>query len=98
MGIREHLTELEARKEPQIQTRIIKEDIAGRHLVKAQIKEKYKYYVCDYCRGDIRIEKEWAKRTGGIFELPHSMTKRGKIVVALHNICFKKVIKEFEED
>lgn len=97
--IRDRLTELENRGEPAVLVRIMKDDDAlGVHLVNRKIKEKYKYYKCDYCGEDIKIEKEWAKQTGGTYEFPHSMTKRGKIIVALHNKCFKKALKEFEED
>lgn len=98
MGIKDKMTELEIRKEPQILTKIIKEDTIGCHLVKAEIKEKYKYYVCDYCGEEIRVEKEWAKQTGGRYEIPQSLTKRGNIIIAIHNKCLKKVIRELEED
>lgn len=98
--IKDRLTELKNRGEPAVLVKIIREDDdgVGSHLINRGIKDRYRYYKCDYCGEEIKLEKEWAKQTGGTYELPHSMTKRGKIIVALHNRCFKKALKEFEED
>ena len=97
--IKDRLTELQNRGEPTALIKIIKDDDGvGSHLVNKKIKDRYKYYYCDYCGKEIKIEKEWAKQTGGTYEIPHSITKRGKVIVALHNKCFKKALKEFEED
>ena len=97
--IKNRLTELENRGAPAVFVKIIKDDDGiGSHLVNKSIKNRYKYYKCDYCGEEIKLEKDWTKQSGGTFELPHSMTKRGKIIIALHNKCFKKAIKEFEED
>lgn len=97
--IRERITEFQTRGEPAVLTRIIKEDDGiGTHLVGKKIKERYRYYNCDYCGEEIKLEKDWSKQTGGTYEIPHTITKKGKVIVALHNKCFKPALKEFEED
>lgn len=99
MSVKDRITEFKTRVEPNICERVIKEDDkTGAHLVNRKVKEKYKYYKCDYCGEEIKIEKEWVKQTGGTYELPASLTKQGKIILALHNKCLKATLKEFEED
>lgn len=71
---------------------------AGSHLVKYKDEIDYKYYICDYCGEEIRIEKKWEQKEGGILELPHSLTNRGKVKVVVHNRCLKRLIKELEEE
>ena len=91
--------EFRDREKPIKQTKVIKEDTGiGTHLVKAKIKEKYSYYICDYCGEEIKIEKDISKRTGGTCYLPGCLTNKAPIMVALHNKCFKPVIEEFKEE
>lgn len=62
-------------------------------------KEKlYEYYKCDYCGEEIRLDIKPEERSGGIVDFPHTLTKRGKIRLVLHNKCFKKAIEEFTEE
>ena len=70
----------------------------ARHLIKYKQEKDYEYYKCDYCGKEIKIEKDWEKRTGGILTLPTSLTNRGKIKVAMHNQCLKNFLKELEEN
>ena len=65
--------------------------------IKYKQEKDYEYYKCDYCGEEIKIEKDWEKRTGGIVTLPISLTNRGKIEVAIHNQCLKKFLKELED-
>ena len=92
-------TQLRDREKPNIITKIIKDDDGkGCHLVDAKVIEKYKYYNCDYCGKEIKIEKDVSKSTGGICKIPASMTGRSEILLALHNKCLKQVINEFKEE
>ena len=92
-------TELRERMKPIAITKIIKDDKGtGCHLVNAKVKEKYRYYSCDYCGKEIKIEKDISKATGGICKIPASLTKRGDLILALHNKCLKPVINEFKEE
>lgn len=68
----------------------------GSHLVKYREEVDYKYYVCDYCGEEIRITDKWENKTGGIAELPNSLTNRGKVKIAIHNRCLNNLIKELE--
>ncbi len=62
-----------------------------------QKKEKdYEYYICDYCGEKIEILKKKVEMTGGIANLPNSLTGKGNIQVALCNKCLKPVINELE--
>lgn len=66
------------------------------HLVKYKQEIEYKYYLCDYCGEEIRITDKWENKTGGIAELPNSITNRGKVKIAIHNKCLKELTKELE--
>lgn len=59
------------------------------HLVKYKPELDYEYYICDYCKQEIKIEQKWEKKTGGIAILPTSITNRGPIKIAIHNKCLK---------
>lgn len=95
---------LQTRANPIVHEKIIKEDEddIGKHLVKskAKVKEKYKYYICDYCGEEIKIENTWGKQTGEVVKFPASLTgvKIGGLTLALHYRCLKTVTKEFEEE
>ena len=67
------------------------------YLVNSKPKKIYEYYICDYCNDEIRLDTKKHERSGGIVSIPQSLTKRGKIVLALHNKCLNKVIKEFQD-
>ncbi len=67
------------------------------HLTKVKTEKLYKYYKCDYCGDEIRIEKKKQEMTGGIVILPHTLTKRGELKLAVCNKCLRSILKEFEE-
>ena len=69
----------------------------ARHLIKYKQEKDYEYYKCDYCGEEIKIEKDWEKRTGGIITLPSSLTDRGEIKIVIHNKCLKNLLKELED-
>lgn len=93
-----NLEELLHRDEIPIYTKNKEKPQEGRHLVKYRQEKLYNYYRCDYCSEEIRIEKMWHKRTGGVYKIPHSVTKNGDIDMALHNKCLKIVLKIFDEE
>lgn len=72
-------------------------DIAN-HLTKTKKEIDYRYYICDYCEEEIRIEKDRDKIKGGVLIIPQSITKRSKIELALHNRCINAVLREFESN
>ena len=63
-----------------------------------RLKQKdYEYYLCDYCGKEIRKEKDWQNKKGGIVELSNLITKKGNMRLALHNRCLSKAINSFDE-
>lgn len=66
-------------------------------IVNSKKEKMYEYYKCDYCRDEIRLDLKPYERSGGIVNLPHSLTKCGQVTVALCNKCIRKVQKELEE-
>ena len=64
--------------------------------VKSEKEKLYDYYKCDYCGEDIKINKKWEQKEGGIVEFKASLTKTVAIKLALHNRCLKLAMKEFE--
>lgn len=99
MSIKNRINELKTRVEPTVFEKVIKEDDGiGTHLVNKKVKEKYKYYMCDYCGQEIKITEKWAEKQGSKITIPASVTRQGEVVVALHNKCLKSTLKEFEED
>lgn len=62
---------------------------------KAKEKE-YLYYICDYCKDEIKILNKKYEMTGGIVVLPRTLTKRENITLVLCNKCLKPVLDEFE--
>ncbi len=90
---------IRSREKPEKRTkyRIINSGVA--HLTKTEKKKLYDYYICDFCGNEIKIDKKWENRTGGIVTLPPSLTHESiTYKLALCNKCVKSVIKEFEED
>lgn len=69
----------------------------GSHLVNHKQEKEYEYYICDYCGSEIKIIKKRQEMTGGTIIIPHTVTKKGDINLALCNKCLKPVLKEFEE-
>lgn len=72
------------------------DDNIARHLVKQKKIKKYEYYICDYCGNEIVIRQQNHKMTGGILEIPESITKTRKIELALCNKCLNSALKELE--
>lgn len=85
------------RREP-VKNKKLKPKPDGSHLVKYEEEVEYKYYICDYCGEEIRIANKWENKTGGIAELPNSLTNRGKVKIAVHNRCLRLLLKEIEEE
>ena len=68
------------------------------HLVNHKTEKEYDYYKCDYCGDEIKILKKRQEMTGGVVTIPHTVTRRGDMNLALCNKCLKPVLKEFEEE
>lgn len=92
----ENISKFKYRDKISKETKKIKEN-TGNNTVKAKIIEEYKYYICDYCGKEIRLDKKQEEREGGLCHLPTSLTRTAyQVSLALHNKCLKSVIKEFE--
>lgn len=68
------------------------------NVVKISRKKLYEYYKCDYCGDEIRLDKKQHERSGGIVTFPHTLTKKGKITMALCNKCLRKTIEKIIEN
>lgn len=97
MKIVNNLQYFENREKPVKLTKV-KENPEANHLSKTKCKTEkdYDYYKCDYCGSEIKITKKWEEKTGGIIDLPQSLTKRSKITLCLCHKCINPVMKEFE--
>lgn len=91
-----NLKEIEEREKIEVYKKM-KNAEETNHLTKIKRELDYKYYICDYCGGEIIINCEKEKRTGGTVFFPKSLTKRDKLQLALHDKCLKLAIKEFEK-
>lgn len=88
------ISELQTRTEITKYTKEIKEN-ENSNIVKTKKIKLYKYYKCDYCKDEIRLDKKLYERSGGIVNIPHSITKCGTLQLALCNKCLNKVLAEF---
>ena len=70
----------------------------ARHLVKYKNEKLYDYYICDYCGQEIKILDKKDEMSGGKTIIPHTITKNGDVIVALHNRCLKPFLKMIEEE
>jgi len=70
-------------------------DKRGIHLTGKEKKKDYEYYICDYCGEEIRLEKQWDNKSGGIIQVPTSITGIGSVTLALHNKCLQPVLDDF---
>ena len=66
------------------------------HLTNVKKEIEYEYYICDFCRKEIKIQKKLYEQTGGIVVIPAIITKKQAIKLALCNGCLNKVLAEFE--
>lgn len=67
----------------------------GSNITKGKKELDYEYYVCDYCRQELKAGKlKWEERKGGILDYPITQFKRLKL--ALCNSCLKEAIKELD--
>lgn len=94
--IRNRLDKLQFRKEIPIYEKILTKH-QDSNVVRTERKKIYKYYICDYCKDEIRLDKRHNERSGGIVDFPQTLTKRGKLTLVLCNKCLNKAITEFIE-
>ena len=77
----------------------MKTKLEGSHLVNRKVEKEYDYYKCDYCGDEIKIlKKKQEIMSGGVATIPHTVTRRGAINLALCNKCLKPLLKEFEKE
>lgn len=89
------LNNLKYRKEPQKYTQMLVKNQSS-NVVNSEKTKLYDYYVCDYCKNQIRLDVKKTERSGGIAIIPHSLTKCGELRLALHNKCLIPIIQEIE--
>lgn len=97
MKIANKMTYYTNREKPEKLVKYKKEDETAAHLTNTVKTKEYEYYVCDYCGKEIKIENNWEKSTGGICDIPVTVTNNKKITLALHNNCINNVIHEFKK-
>lgn len=71
---------------------------SGNSVVNAKRQKQYEYYKCDYCGAEIRIKNKRHEMTGGIAIIPHTITRRGELKLALCSKCLKPALKELEKE
>ena len=86
--------ELCYRLKPVARTKFEEINTIAKHLTKGKPKKLYKYYICDYCGEEVKINKA----RDGIVILPRTLTKKEPLKLALCNKCINAVVSEFEED
>lgn len=84
------------RREP-VKNKKLKPKPDASHLVNYKKVKLYDYYLCDYCGEEIKILEKKQEMTGGTATIPHTVTKRGELKLALCNKCLRPALKEFEE-
>lgn len=67
---------------------------------KKEKKIKYEFYTCDYCDDEIQILEKSKKHemSGGLVEIPASMTGKSPITLILCNKCLNPALQEFERE
>lgn len=68
------------------------------HLTREKKEKLYDYYICDYCGDEIKILKKKHEMTGGMVEIPYSMTGKSPIILMLCCKCLRPVQKELEQE
>lgn len=92
--IKERIIQYQNRKEIPKYTKISKDNNES-NLINSKKEKLYNYYKCDYCNSEIRLDIKHNERSGGTVEIPHTLTKKGKVKLVLCNKCLNKVLKEF---
>lgn len=94
-----NLSKFEYREKIEVHKKMkIKNNSIKSHLTKAQYEIDYKYYICDYCGEEIKLNSNKDERTGGLVYFPKSLTRRSTIQLVLHNKCLKLAIAEVERN
>ncbi len=87
------------REKPTIHTKeIYANGGMATHLTKTPKIKIYNYYICDFCGKEIKIKEKWEESEGGIVEVPTSITKNKKLLLALHNRCLNNAIIEITKE
>lgn len=59
------IDDIENRNAPKVYEKLVKENAGlGANLVNRKVKEKYNYYICDYCGEEIKIKKKGNDQDG----------------------------------
>lgn len=94
--IKENYNRYLSRGLPEVKTKYKEQEC--NHLTYEKKEKLYKYYICDNCGCEIKIENKWKRSNGGVVYLPQLLTKKRPITIAVCNKCFNSVLKEFEEE
>ena len=86
------------REKVPLYTKLKLKPTEGRHLIRYKDEKDYDYYICDYCGDEIKILKKKIEMTGGIAIIPHTITRRGELKLALCSKCLKPALKELEKE
>ena len=75
--IRNRLESLQEREKIAKYQKELKENESS-NITKTIRKKLYKYYKCDYCEDEIRLDTKQDERSGGLVTFPHTLTKKRK--------------------
>ena len=75
MGIRDKINILKHREDIVKKTKYKVTNTEASQLVGTKKEKLYSFYKCDYCDDEIRIEKKFDARKGGIVIIPNIVTK-----------------------
>lgn len=70
----------------------------GNSVVNAKKRKEYDFYKCDYCGAEIEIKEKRHEMMGGIAIIPHTITRRGELKLALCSKYLKPALKELEKE
>lgn len=86
------------REKVPLYTKLKPKPTEGRHLIRYKDEKDYDYYICDYCGAEIEIKEKRHEMMGGIAIIPHTITRRGELKLALCSKCLKPALKELEKE
>lgn len=97
--IKNRINELILREKPEKQIKYSENVGIARHLSNTNKTKLYEYYVCDNCGCEIKVEKKWEDKKGGLLMIPKTLSKKNKtFCIAVCSKCLNKVLKEFEDE
>ena len=68
----------------------------GNSVTKSKKVKDYDYYVCDYCKKEIRLNKKHVEDNGGLIQI--KINSLEVIQLALCNNCLKPALSEINKE